>query len=341
MLTIRKRGELYHVRGTVRVGNKTVKVPERSTGFRKSSDAKEYVSRLEKQIVDSFLRPEEAKNQTTTFDDCLKVYMNEKTVSIPNFITIKVLIRHFEGVPISEIPQKWSIFCAAKSDIKDGTLNRYASQLNAILNFAKDRLNITPQLIKRAPVNDAVVFLLPEGVKEKLLSCYSNKTRPIFITLAYQGFRVSECLHLLWEDIHLKERMIVIRTSKNGETRIVPMHPKVWWVMARKWIKAGKPITGAVFLTIYGKEYRDGRKLGGGGTLMKVQHTALQKLKERYGIDIKMRIHDWRHDWASRMVMAGVDLLTVQKLGGWKSLEMVKRYATFSSKHEIDAINKI
>ena len=74
---------------------------------------------------------------------------------------------------------------------------------------------------------------------------------------------------------------------------------------------------------------------------MKVHHTALKKLKEQYGIDIKMRIHDWRHDWASRMVMAGVDLLTVQKLGGWKSLEMVKRYATFSSKHEIDAINKI
>lgn len=341
MLTIRKRGELYHVRGTVRVGNKTIKVPERSTGFRKAGDAKEYVGRLEKEIVDSVLRPEESLNKTIKFDDCLKVYMNEKTISVPNFITIKVLIKHFEGVSISDIPQKWNVFCAAKSDIKDNTINRYASQLNAILNFAKDRLNISPQLIKRKSVNDAVVFLLPEGVKEKLLSCYSNKIRPIFITLAYQGFRESECIHLLWNDIHLKEKMIVIRTSKNGETRIVPMHPKVWWVMARKWIKAGKPTNGPVFLTIYGKPYRDGRKLGGGGTLMQVHHNALKKLKERYGIEIKMRVHDWRHDWASRMVMAGVDLLTIQKLGGWKSLQMVQRYATFSAKHEIDAINKI
>jgi site-specific recombinase XerD len=54
-----------------------------------------------------------------------------------------------------------------------------------------------------------------------------------------------------------------------------------------------------------------------------------------------MRVHDWRHAFASSLVMAGVDLLTVQELGGWKSLDMVKRYATFSNKHKIDAINKI
>ena len=341
MLNIRKRGEFYHVRGTVRVGNKTIKVKERSTGFCKASDAKEYVAHLEKEIVDSFLRPEETRNKSIKFDDCLKVYMNEKTITIPQFQKIKVLIEHFESVPVSEIPQKWNVFCEIKHNMSEGTLNRYASAMNAILNFSKERLNISPKLIKRIPVNDAIVFLLPEGVKEKLLSCYSDKIRPMFITLAYQGMRESECLHLLWEDIHLKEKMIVIRTSKNGETRAIPMHPKVWWVLARRWIKMGKPTTGAVWLTIYNKPYRDGRKLGGGGTLLNVHNRALRKLKERYGIDIKMRIHDWRHDWASRMVMAGVDLLTVQKLGGWKSLDMVKRYATFSSKHETDAINMI
>ena len=68
---------------------------------------------------------------------------------------------------------------------------------------------------------------------------------------------------------------------------------------------------------------------------------ALAKLKKEHGIIVKMRVHDFRHDWASRMVMAGVDLITVQKIGGWKSLDMVKRYATISKKHESDAINKI
>jgi site-specific recombinase XerD len=120
------------------------------------------------------------------------------------------------------------------------------------------------------------------------------------------------------------------------------MHNKVWWVLARQWIKSGKKTTGNVWLNIKGKPYTDTRKTGVGGSPIRKAHmNALARLKSKYNITIKMRIHDWRHDFASRMVMAGVDLLTVQKLGGWKSLDMLKRYATFSAQHEIDSINKI
>lgn len=54
-----------------------------------------------------------------------------------------------------------------------------------------------------------------------------------------------------------------------------------------------------------------------------------------------MRIHDWRHDWTARMIEAGIDLLTLQKLGGWKDLKSVQRYANFSKKHESDMLNRI
>jgi site-specific recombinase XerD len=37
--------------------------------------------------------------------------------------------------------------------------------------------------------------------------------------------------------------------------------------------------------------------------------------------------HSNRHSFASRLVMAGVDLRTVQELGGWKTLSMVLRYS--------------
>ena len=37
--------------------------------------------------------------------------------------------------------------------------------------------------------------------------------------------------------------------------------------------------------------------------------------------------HVLRHTFASRLAMAGVDLRTIQELGGWRSLEMVERYA--------------
>jgi len=37
--------------------------------------------------------------------------------------------------------------------------------------------------------------------------------------------------------------------------------------------------------------------------------------------------HSLRHSFASRLAMAGVDLLSIKDLGGWKTLSMVQRYA--------------
>lgn len=40
-----------------------------------------------------------------------------------------------------------------------------------------------------------------------------------------------------------------------------------------------------------------------------------------------LRFHDLRHTFATRLVQAGVDLYTVQKLGRWKTITMLQRYA--------------
>jgi site-specific recombinase XerD len=48
-----------------------------------------------------------------------------------------------------------------------------------------------------------------------------------------------------------------------------------------------------------------------------------------------------RHTFASRLVMAGVDLRTVQELGGWKRIEMVMRYSHLSAEHRVQAVEKI
>ncbi len=53
------------------------------------------------------------------------------------------------------------------------------------------------------------------------------------------------------------------------------------------------------------------------------------------------RFHDLRHSFASRLAMAGVDLLTVKELGGWKSLTMVQRYAHLSQSHRQEAIERL
>ena len=54
-----------------------------------------------------------------------------------------------------------------------------------------------------------------------------------------------------------------------------------------------------------------------------------------------MTWHALRHTFASRLVAAGVDLRTVQELGGWRTLSMVQRYAHLSPGHLVAAVEKI
>ena len=51
--------------------------------------------------------------------------------------------------------------------------------------------------------------------------------------------------------------------------------------------------------------------------------------------------HTLRHTFASRLVMVGVDLRTVQELGGWQTLSMVERYAHLSPAHKAQAVERI
>ncbi len=41
----------------------------------------------------------------------------------------------------------------------------------------------------------------------------------------------------------------------------------------------------------------------------------------------RLRWHDLRHTFATRLAQAGVDLYKIQKLGRWKEISMLSRYA--------------
>ena len=57
----------------------------------------------------------------------------------------------------------------------------------------------------------------------------------------------------------------------------------------------------------------------------------LKKLCERLKIR-KLNYHWWRHRWATRLAMAGVDMFTLCHLGGWSSPKMVLQYYAYNQK---------
>jgi site-specific recombinase XerD len=51
--------------------------------------------------------------------------------------------------------------------------------------------------------------------------------------------------------------------------------------------------------------------------------------------------HCNRHTFASRLVMAGVDLRSIQALGGWRTLGMVQRYSHLAPDHIREAVERL
>ena len=63
-----------------------------------------------------------------------------------------------------------------------------------------------------------------------------------------------------------------------------------------------------------------------------VNTKAWRSALKRAGIE-NFRWHDLRHTWASWLVQNGTPMYDLQEMGGWKSAEMVRRYAHLAPAH--------
>src|SRR4029078_9087830 len=67
----------------------------------------------------------------------------------------------------------------------------------------------------------------------------------------------------------------------------------------------------------------------------------MDKLFTRACRDAGISLHSLRHIFASRLVMSGADLRTIQTLGGWHYLSLVQRYGHLSPGHCTRTIERI
>ena len=164
---------------------------------------------------------------------------------------------------------------------------------------------------------------LSEEEAERLISACSKEIRPIIITALNTGMRKSEILHLTWDRVDLKNRIILLDKTKNGERREIPINQTLYDALSgiTRHIKCDYVFYNPETL----KPFYDIKKSFAGA------------LKKAHIIDF--HFHDLRHTFASSLVMAGVDLATIQKLLGHKTINMTLRYAHLSNVHLKDAVN--
>jgi integrase len=338
-LSLRRRGRIYHARGAIRIGRETVHVSEFSTGCRSRADAEAVAAAEEARIRAERLEGPAGRARRLTIGECFAIYLSRPGgLKSYDLQRLNALNEAIGDKPLSEVAPAWSNWLQGQSHLAPGTAARYRTVLHAALSVGCKAHGVPlPEIpTVKEPVAERVVYLADDE-RERLLSAYNPHARRPVLVLAYQGFRTQEALRMDWRhaDIAREQIRVPAERSKSGRGRTVPMHSRVREMLEEMWEVAGQPQSGPVFLSQRGVPYADTR--GQGGNPLAQAHITACRVAGITGF----RVHDWRHDWAARMVMAGVDLYTLMRLGGWSSLKMVERYASVSAEHMREAMSRL
>jgi integrase len=217
-----------------------------------------------------------------------------------------------------------------KDKNSNATIRRDLSRLRGVFRLAR----------KRGHANDAFeevelpdvdtkgkVRFLTDAERKRLEQALGIKETPDYLRVMVRvslntGLRRGELFGLTWENVDLKQATLTVEgaTSKRQTTRHVALN-----ATAKAALKDWKPkdATGLVFPGRAGKFWT-----------VKKSWAALLRRAEITGF----RWHDMRHDFASRLVMGGIDLYTVGELLGHDRVETTKRYAHLAPSHKAAAV---
>src|SRR5207237_7112163 len=211
---------------------------------------------------------------------------------------------------------------------RPATINRDLSRLRHMLNIAVEWELLeesSMQGIKFLRENNARTrYLSLEECQRLIASCIAPHIRALVGVALHSGMRLGEILNLRWYDLDFASGFILVRDSKNGESRHVPMDATLSALFRAYPHRLG---TDLVFSS------------SRGGRIVDVR-TGFLNSCNRVGL-ADLHFHDLRHTFASQFVMAGGDLYILKEILGHKSITMTQRYAHLSPTYKIKAIDRM
>jgi integrase len=150
---------------------------------------------------------------------------------------------------------------------------------------------------------------------------YGDRLTPMVILTLNTGMRRGELTQIAWADVNFERAQLTIRAgyAKSRRTRHLPLNSEAVDVLQRWRRQAGEQ--ERVFdVARVDKSWKAVLKAAG--------------IKD-------FRWHDMRHHFASRLVMAGVDLNAVRELLGHADLGMTLRYAHLADDHKAEAVARL
>ncbi len=216
------------------------------------------------------------------------------------------------------------------------TINRELSTLSHFLGRCVEWgwIKQRPKIDKGAESRKKI-YVLADGDKKALMKAAIEDQDPLtwlFTAIAMgTGMRHGEILRVRWEHIDFENRRIYLPTAKAG-SREQPIPPKLAERLKVEHEQLGMP-EGWLFPT--------------SGASAKHEHRSTMSQQFRRAVKRahlspeKVTPHILRHTAITSLVKAGVDLPTIQKISGHKTLAMVLRYTQLSNEHIDEQVAKL
>lgn len=162
---------------------------------------------------------------------------------------------------------------------------------------------------------------------------FVDHVKPWILTMYYTGFRPGDITGLRWEHVNLTFgtiRKVIEKTAHHHpDPMTFPLSSAVVEVLTTWHRQQGEPTTGLVF-----PSSRNGKRM---------DRTAMQKpwatVRKLSGLPEDLQLYSLRHNFASQLVMAGIDLLTVSKLMAHSDIQTtIQFYAHLRPDHSRDAV---
>jgi len=200
-----------------------------------------------------------------------------------------------------------------RAEASGPTANRYLALVRAVLRkacFEWEWIDKVPKVKMYKEAKRRVRWITPEQIHALLRELPAHQ-RDITLFALATGLRQANVVGLCWSQVDLKRGTMWIPgdKAKGNEDIHVSLSTMAADVLTRQHGKHAERV-----FTYAGKPI--------GQVNTKHWRAALK----RASIE-NFRWHDLRHTWASWLVQNGTPLYDLQEMGGWKSAEMVRRYA--------------
>jgi integrase len=268
-----------------------------------------------------------------TFHELAGLYLELAKANHRGFASTKSRIAHltakFGSYQLGTItPLMIDHYVAGRTAVrKPATVNREMHVLRHMFGKAMEWGKALENPVKHQKplrVNNRRLRYLSADEIGRLLSVADERLSPVVITALHTGLRRGELFQLTWQDVDFRLGVIRMVHTKNGDRREIPMTDTLRATLqhlprrlASDHVFPGKTRYGLV-------------------DIRKRFHRALQEA----GIE-GFVFHDLRHTFASHLVMAGVDLLTVKEFLGHKDIKMTLRYAHLAPDYKRAAITRL